>query len=67
MNPPKITDGWRKSSYSGANGDCVEVAALPNSRRAVRDSKALGRGFLGFNPQEWDTFISSLKNGKFGS
>ncbi|HEU0089611.1 MAG TPA: DUF397 domain-containing protein [Pseudonocardiaceae bacterium] len=30
---------WRKSSYSGASGDCVEIAALADGGRAVRDSK----------------------------
>ena len=31
---------WRKSSYSGGNGgNCVEIAALPDHSRAVRDSK----------------------------
>ncbi|WP_254716158.1 DUF397 domain-containing protein [Actinomadura sp. WMMB 499] len=29
---------WRKSSHSGATGNCVEVAALPHGV-AVRDSK----------------------------
>ena len=29
---------WRKSRRSGALGNCVEVAALPPDRVAVRDS-----------------------------
>jgi hypothetical protein len=29
---------WLKSSFSFANGDCVEVAALPDGRIGVRDS-----------------------------
>ncbi len=30
---------WRKSSYSSNEGECVEVASLPDGARAVRDSK----------------------------
>lgn len=34
---------WRKSSFSGGGdeggGNCVEVAAFPGGRTAVRDSK----------------------------
>lgn len=30
---------WRKSSYSGAVGNCVEVAVLPGDRVAVRNSR----------------------------
>ncbi|MEV5827496.1 DUF397 domain-containing protein [Spirillospora sp. NPDC052242] len=29
---------WRKSSHSGANGNCVELAALPGAV-GVRDSE----------------------------
>lgn len=31
---------WRKSTYSGKDGNCVEVARLDGSAVAVRDSKA---------------------------
>ena len=32
---------WRKSSYSAASGDCLEVGYLANGRIGVRDSKNL--------------------------
>jgi hypothetical protein len=37
ISPPTVR--WRKSSHSGDQGECVEVAALPSGAIAVRDSK----------------------------
>jgi hypothetical protein len=37
INPPTVR--WRKSSHSGDQGACVEVAALPAGGIGVRDSK----------------------------
>jgi hypothetical protein len=32
------SQSWRKSSYSAANGECVEVAAYSGRRISIRDS-----------------------------
>jgi hypothetical protein len=53
---------WRKSSYSGGNGgNCVEVAVLPDARRAVRDSKDPDGGALVFDTGDWVAFIKSVR------
>ncbi|MFF5207972.1 DUF397 domain-containing protein [Streptosporangium sp. NPDC000396] len=57
---------WRKSSLSGSDGsNCVEVANLTGGRRAVRDSKNRTGPALIFTPEEWTTFLASIKNGDF--
>jgi hypothetical protein len=62
MNTPEPNGaGWRKSSYSGSGGDCVEVADLANTT-AVRDSKAVHGPALTFTDAAWSTFISGLKS-----
>jgi hypothetical protein len=53
---------WRKSSYSAANGDCVEVARLSNGYIAVRDSKNIVLPTLGFTPTRWQTFVGEVKH-----
>lgn len=57
---------WRKSSYSGYNGDCVEVAVLSAGQVGVRDSKAHGSGpTLRLSGAEWTVFLAAVRAGRF--
>jgi len=56
---------WVKSSLSFANGDCVEVACLPDGRVDVRDSKDPEGSVLRFTPSEWTAFLGGVQNGEF--
>jgi Domain of unknown function (DUF397) len=56
---------WIKSSLSFANGDCVEVASLPDGEIGVRDSKDTAGPVLRFTSSEWRAFIGGARNGEF--
>jgi hypothetical protein len=53
---------WIKSSYSAQEGDCVEIATLPNGV-AVRDSKNPNGPVLRFTADEWRAFLARVRQG----
>jgi hypothetical protein len=55
------SEKWRKSSFSGSIGDCVEVSST--NRIKVRDSKAPSGLRLQFSPDAWTAFVGNLQNG----
>ena len=54
---------WRKSTYSIANGECVEVATA-GGRVAVRDSSRQYDTLLQFPAADWRNFIAAIKRRK---
>jgi Domain of unknown function (DUF397) len=56
---------WRKSSYSGNSGNCVEVCTSEPDIVAVRDSKTVPGPELALSGQAWSEFIQGIKSGQF--
>ena len=73
ITPDLSGAAWRKSSYSGANGSCVEVAPVPGAAAAaagpaetiaVRDSKDRRGPALTFTSRQWRSFAAGIKAGE---
>jgi hypothetical protein len=56
---------WRISSFSGNNGTCVEVAALPDGHIAVRNSTHPHGTVTLFTRTEMSHWINGIKAGEF--
>jgi hypothetical protein len=56
---------WIKSSLSFSNGNCVEVASLPDGLIGVRHSKDPEGAFLRFTSGEWHAFLGGVRRGEF--
>ncbi len=56
---------WIKSSWSYANGNCVEVRALPDGRVEVRNSRIPDVQLPAFTPDEWAAFTAGVRGGEF--
>lgn len=54
---------WRKSSLSGQDGNCFEVATNLPGLVAVRDSKDPQGGTLTFTPGVWADFLAGIRAG----
>jgi hypothetical protein len=58
----EIVSTFTKSSYSGQENDCVEVACTTGGGRAVRDSKNPSGPALVFPIGTWSAFVETLKS-----
>ncbi|MFD3482114.1 DUF397 domain-containing protein [Streptomyces sp. NPDC058665] len=51
---------WRVSSYSGGQGECVEIADNIPHLLPVRDSKRPAGPVIVFGHDAWQTFVTQL-------
>ena len=52
---------------SFSNGNCVEVASLPEGEIGVRNSRDAQGAVLRFTSDEWHAFLGGVRNGEFDS
>ena len=64
-SPGQPASYWVKSSLNFSNGNCVEVASLPDGGIGVRNSRDSGGLVLRFTPDEWHAFLGGVRNGEF--
>ncbi|KAA6221289.1 DUF397 domain-containing protein [Streptomyces albofaciens JCM 4342] len=62
---PNSAFSWTKSSYSGGNGACVEIAVPAAAAIAVRDSKDPDGPRLTFDTSAWSTFVTGVSKGAY--
>lgn len=56
---------WRKSSYSGNSGNCVELRASRAGSVFVRDSRQVPGLVLTVRSDQWGAFVRGVKRGEF--
>ena len=56
---------WRKSWHSNPNGECVELAALPDGEIAMRNSRFPAGPVLLYTQAEITAFLAGAKDGEF--
>lgn len=65
MTRPAIVGPFVKSTFSGQQDNCVEIAPLADGGKAVRDSKDQTGPMLSFTPGEWHAFVWGVEAGEF--
>jgi hypothetical protein len=65
MSAASITANWRKSSHSGAVGNCVELAPLAGNETAVRNSRNPCGPALVYSGVDMSAFLARVKDGDF--
>ncbi|MBA4863810.1 DUF397 domain-containing protein [Streptomyces sp. PSKA54] len=56
---------WRKSHHSNPEGNCVELAELPDGSIAVRNSRHPAGPALVYTGDEIAAFVRGVKDGDF--
>ncbi|MER6629056.1 DUF397 domain-containing protein [Streptomyces sp. NPDC000987] len=56
---------WRKSRHSNPEGNCVELAALPDGSVAMRNSRHPEGPALVYTGAEISAFVRGVKDGDF--
>ncbi|MFD8323765.1 DUF397 domain-containing protein [Kitasatospora purpeofusca] len=66
MSVPDLSGvNWRKSSFSGETGACIEVAGGLLGVLPVRDSKDPSGPSLVFSADAWSAFVAGVCAGEF--
>ncbi|MFB8205382.1 DUF397 domain-containing protein [Kitasatospora purpeofusca] len=66
MSVPDLSGvNWRKSSFSGETGACIEVADGLPCVLPVRDSKDPAGPSLVFSADAWSAFVAGVRAGEF--
>jgi hypothetical protein len=66
MQPDLSRADWVKSSHSGPNGNCIEIARNLPGIVAVRDSKNPDGQVLILAADRWRACIADVKAGRHG-
>jgi hypothetical protein len=62
MRSEQMNAPWVKSSFSFANGNCVEVAVLPGGWIGIRDSRDPGGPVLRMTRAGWAAFLGGARH-----